>query len=150
MSNVDDLFIREAYYVAERATCDRKHVGCVIVQDRSILSSGWNTSPKGSPTCDQAGHIMVNGSCVRTVHAEVMAIGRAARWGDRLHMSTSYQTVLPCYNCLKLLHTAGVYRVVYAEDYDVKLWGWPVPLNEDGTVEGFQRIQVVKWKGSQP
>ena len=56
--------------VATRSTCDRKHVGAVIVREKTILSTGYNGSIKGLPHCDEAGHEMVDGHCVRTTHAE--------------------------------------------------------------------------------
>ena len=41
--------------VATRSTCDRKHVGAVIVRDKTILSTGYNGSIKGLPHCEDAG-----------------------------------------------------------------------------------------------
>jgi hypothetical protein len=35
----DEYFMRIAEVVASRATCDRKHVGAVIVRDKSILAT---------------------------------------------------------------------------------------------------------------
>ena len=37
------------WLVATRATCDRKHVGAVLVRDRTILSTGYNGSIRGLP-----------------------------------------------------------------------------------------------------
>ena len=80
-----------ARQVATRATCDRKHVGAVLVRDRTILSTGYNGSIRGMPHCDEVGHMMENGHCVATVHAEANAILQAAkngvahRRGDDLH-----------------------------------------------------------------
>ena len=62
-----------ARQVASRATCDRKHVGALLVRDRIILSTGYNGSIRGLPHCDEAGHMMENGHCVATVHAEANA-----------------------------------------------------------------------------
>ena len=53
----DDYFMAMARVVATRASCDRKHVGAVLVgPDRTVLSSGYNGSPRGLPHCDDAGH----------------------------------------------------------------------------------------------
>ncbi|NLW33593.1 MAG: hypothetical protein GXY77_19270, partial [Fibrobacter sp.] len=38
----DEYFMQIAKQVASRSTCDRKHVGAVIVRDRTILSTGYN------------------------------------------------------------------------------------------------------------
>ena len=46
--------------VATRSTCDRKHVGAVIVRDKTLLSTGYNGSIRGLPHCDEVGHEMEN------------------------------------------------------------------------------------------
>ena len=79
--NWDDYFMRIAEVVASRATCDRKHVGAVIVRDRTILSTGYNGSIRGLPHCDEVGHLMEDGHCVATIHAEANAIIQAAKNG---------------------------------------------------------------------
>lgn len=97
-----------ATLVATRSTCDRMHVGCVIVRDNIILSTGYNGSLRGAKHCDDAGHEMVDGHCVRTVHAEVNAICQAARLGIKLDGATAYVTHEPCHRCAKALWQAGV------------------------------------------
>ena len=74
-------FMNIARQVATRSTCDRKQVGAVIVRDKTILSTGYNGSIRGLSHCDEDGHLMENGHCVRTVHAEANAIAQAARHG---------------------------------------------------------------------
>lgn len=115
----DEYFIGIARAVAERATCDRKHVGAVLVRDRQIVATGYNGSVRGQPHCDDAGHLMVDGHCVRTVHAEMNALVQAARTGAAVEGSTLYVTAFPCHLCAKLLANAGVVRVVFAEAYRV-------------------------------
>lgn len=106
-----------AISVAERSTCDRKHVGCVLVWDRGILCSGYNGSVVGAPHCDTDGHLLENGHCTRTVHAEANAIARAAKHGTRINGATAYVTATPCPACEKLLKNAGVVRIVVGERY---------------------------------
>ena len=59
-------FMNIAKEVATRSTCDRKHVGAVIVRDKTILSTGYNGSIKGLKHCDEIGHEMIDGHCVRS------------------------------------------------------------------------------------
>ena len=66
-------FMNIAHQAATRSTCDRKHVGAVIVRDKTILSTGYNGSIRGMPHCDDVGHLMEDGHCVATVHAEANA-----------------------------------------------------------------------------
>lgn len=119
-----------AAVVASRATCDRKHVGAVIVSaDKNILATGYNGSVPGTAHCDDAGHMMVfdpntsRESCVRTVHAEANAIAQAAKHGSALAGGTIYTTASPCWPCFKLIASAGIKRIVFGELYkDERIW----------------------------
>ena len=115
----DDYFINIALAVAERSTCDRANVGAVLVRDKRILTTGFNGSPSGLPHCDSAGHLLVDGHCVRTIHAETNAIIQAALHGVSTKDATCYVTHFPCINCTKTLINAGVIRIVYLNDYRI-------------------------------
>ena len=110
-------FMNIARQAATRATCDRKHVGAVIVRDRTILSTGYNGSIRGMPHCDDVGHWMENGHCVATVHAEANAMIQAAKNGVRLDGAELYTTASPCWACFKLIANAGIRTIYYGEFY---------------------------------
>ena len=112
-----DYFMNIAREVATRSTCDRKHVGAVIVRDKTILSTGYNGSIKGLPHCDEVGCEMVDGHCVRTTHAEANAIVQAAKNGIQINQSEIYVTASPCYDCFKLIANAGINVIYYDEFY---------------------------------
>lgn len=112
----DLYFMDIAEKVAERSTCDRLSVGCVIVKNRRIVSTGYNGSISGTEHCDDVGHLYNDqGRCIRTIHAEQNAILFAER--DELKGATVYCTHQPCENCAKLLVQAGVKRIVYKHEY---------------------------------
>ncbi|GIS53820.1 dCMP deaminase [bacterium] len=113
----ETYFMNIAREVATRSTCDRKHVGAVIVRDKTILSTGYNGSIKGLPHCDEAGHEMVEGHCVRTTHAEANAIVQAAKNGVKIDSAEIYVTASPCYNCFKLIANSGIKIIYYHEFY---------------------------------
>ncbi len=106
-----------AFTVAQRSTCDRAHVGAVLVRDRRILTTGYNGSPAGLPHCDDVGHLMIDGHCVRTLHAEQNAIIQAALHGVSIQGATAYVTHQPCLTCAKMIINAGIRQVIYAGDY---------------------------------
>lgn len=112
-----EYFMNIAEQVSTRSTCDRRHVGAVIVRDRTILSTGYNGSLPGTPHCDDAGHDIENGHCVRTVHAEANAIAQAAKNGVRIEGSELYVTSSPCLTCFKLVANSGIKMVYYKEVY---------------------------------
>jgi dCMP deaminase len=113
----DEYFMNIARVVASRATCDRKHVGAVLVRDRTILSTGYNGSIRGLRHCSEEGHMMEDGHCVRTVHAEANAIIQAAKNGVAIDGATCYTTASPCWPCFKLIANSGCARIVFGEFY---------------------------------
>ncbi len=113
----DEYFMNIAREVATRSTCDRKHVGAVIVRDKTILSTGYNGSVRGLGHCDEVGHMIVDGHCVRTIHAEMNAIIQAAKNGTAIEGAGIYVTASPCWSCFKSIANAGVRRIVYGEFY---------------------------------
>lgn len=136
----DEYFMEMAYVVAKRATCDRKHVGAVLVdRDNRIVATGYNGSAHGMPHCDDEGHLLKNidgrDSCIRTLHAESNAIDYAGKNSDG---GTIYTTCIPCYDCAKRIVNAGIVYVAYDEFYESR--------NTDMTLQYFKdaRVTVVK------
>ncbi|HTJ27816.1 MAG TPA: cytidine/deoxycytidylate deaminase family protein [Candidatus Limnocylindria bacterium] len=113
----DEYFMEIARTVATRATCPRASVGAVLTRDRRILTTGYNGAPRGVPHCTQVGCMMVDAHCQRAVHAEANAIVQGALHGVSLEGATAYCTHQPCAGCSKLLISAGVVRIVYADAY---------------------------------
>jgi dCMP deaminase len=113
----DEYFMNIAIQAATRSTCDRKHVGAVIVRDKTILSTGYNGSIRGLPHCDDIGHMMENDHCVATVHAEANAIIQAAKHGTSINGADIYVTASPCWDCFKLIANSGIKRIFYHEFY---------------------------------
>ncbi|MHA1993131.1 MAG: deoxycytidylate deaminase [Candidatus Hodarchaeales archaeon] len=110
-------FMKIASQVGTRSTCDRKNVGAVIVRDKTILSTGYNGSIRGLAHCDEEGHMMDEGHCVRTVHAEANAIAQAAKNGVNLSGAEIFITSSPCWTCFKLLANSGIVKITYGEFY---------------------------------
>lgn len=113
----DQYFLDIAKMAATRGTCDRKRVGAVIVVNRSIVSTGYNGSMPGRPHCDDIGHQMEDGHCIRTVHAEANAIVQAARFGVSIQNASIYVSCSPCWQCAKMIASAGIKKVFFGETY---------------------------------
>lgn len=113
----DEYFMEIARVVSSRATCDRKHVGAVIERERTILSTGYNGSIRGLAHCDEVGHMMEEGHCVRTIHAEANSIIQAAKNGVNIDGATIYTTASPCWPCFKVIANSGIRRIVFQEFY---------------------------------
>ncbi len=109
-----------AKIIAQRATCDRKKVGSVLIDtNHRIVATGYNGAPHGQPHCDDVGHELkvIDGreSCIRTLHAESNALDYAGRHAMGC---TFYTTVIPCYDCAKRIVNVGVEKVFYGEYYE--------------------------------
>ncbi len=113
----DEYFMQIARTVATRATCPRLSVGCVLVREHRILTTGYNGAPRGVAHCTEAGCIVVNEHCARATHAEANAIVQGALHGVSLAGSLAYCTHQPCVNCSKLLISAGLQKIVYDMGY---------------------------------
>lgn len=115
-------FMGMAWLASLRSTCDRLHVGAVLVRDNHVLATGYNGAPSGWQSCDEAGHELRNidgrESCVRTIHAEENAIIQCAIYGINTVRATLYTTASPCYDCAKRVAQAGIGAVKYALAYD--------------------------------
>lgn len=124
-----DYFMDLAKMIATRATCDRLHVGCVIVSNKNIvLATGYNGSVVGASHCDDVGHLMIDNHCVRTVHAEANAISCAAKYGHALDESIAYVTHEPCLTCFKLLVNSGIRKIYFDQFYNINAY----PLIQSG------------------
>jgi dCMP deaminase len=110
-------FMNLAVQAATRSTCPRKHVGAIIVRDKTVLSTGYNGSIRGAPHCTEVGCLMENSHCIRTVHAEANALVQAACHGISLKDAQIYVTASPCFNCFKLIVNAGIRSVYFGEFY---------------------------------
>ncbi len=113
----DEYFMSTALLIASRSSCDRLHVGCVMVsggsQAQRIVAAGYNGYLPGAPHISR----IRDGHEQGTVHAEQNAISDAARRGVSLDDATCYITHFPCINCAKILAAAGIRHIRYHWNY---------------------------------
>jgi dCMP deaminase len=110
----DKAYMRMAKEWGKLSHCERKQVGAIIVKDRMIISDGYNGSPTGFDNCceDEDGYTKWY-----VLHAEANAILKVAASTQSCEGATLYITLSPCRECSKLIHQAGIKRVVYLEKY---------------------------------
>jgi len=119
MSNIkqlkyDKAYLRMAKEWAKLSYCDRRQVGAIIVKDRMIISDGYNGTPTGFENIceDDKGYTKWY-----VLHAEANAILKVAASTQSCKGATLYVTLSPCQGCSKLIHQAGIKRVVYSTQY---------------------------------
>ena len=110
----DLAYLKMARTWGELSHCHRKKVGALIVKDRMIISDGYNGTPSGfeNPCEDEE-----NYTKWYVLHAEANAILKVAASTQSCAGATLYLTLSPCRECSKLIHQAGIKRVVYSKKY---------------------------------
>jgi len=110
----DKAYLRIAREWGKLSHCQRKQVGALIVKDRMIISDGYNGTPTGfeNPCEDEEGYTKWY-----VLHAEANAILKVAASTQSCRGATLYITLSPCKECSKLIHQAGIVRVVYSNAY---------------------------------
>lgn len=147
----DQWGIQLAQVTAQRATCLRRAVGCVLVNERGhVLATGYNGVASGLPHCnEEVGGKLVgafggswynvpnhphacsgakspsgtNLDCCQAIHAEQNALMQCR---DVHSIHTCYTTTSPCVTCVKLLMNTSCQRIVFLDEYiqpeAKKLW----------------------------
>ncbi|MFD0896950.1 ComE operon protein 2 [Loigolactobacillus binensis] len=113
----DQYFMLQAVLTSSRSTCPRATVGAAIVRDRRVIASGYNGSVSGDEHCLDVGCYLVDGHCLRTIHAEMNAILQCAKFGAATEGAEIYVTHFPCLQCTKMLIQAGIKAINYLKDY---------------------------------
>lgn len=110
----DIAYLRMAQEWAKLSHCERKQVGALIVKGRMIISDGFNGTPSGFDNrCEDEDGL----TKWEVLHAEANAILKVASSTQSAEGATLYITLSPCQQCSKLIHQAGITRVVYSNAY---------------------------------
>ena len=109
----EEYFKQLTELTATRSSCNRLHVGCIIVRENRIVAQGYNGFLPGCPHKS----IVRNNHEQATVHAEQNAIADCAKRGVNCNESTAYITHYPCIICTRILLAAGIKEIKYINDY---------------------------------
>lgn len=110
----DKAYLKMALEWSKLSYCKRRQVGALIVKDKMIISDGYNGTPTGFENiCEDE----QNNTKWYVLHAEANAIMKVASSTQSCQGSTLYITMSPCQQCSKLIHQAGIVRVVYHNKY---------------------------------
>lgn len=137
----DQYFMAQSHLLATRSTCTRLTVGATIVRDKRIIAGGYNGSISGGVHCVDEGCYVIDGHCVRTIHAEMNAILQCAKFGVSTADAEIYVTHFPCLQCCKAIIQSGIKTVYYASDY--KNHPYAVELYESAGVE-TKKVELEK------
>lgn len=114
----DEYFMATAALISTRSSCERLHVGCVVVtsgeRKNRLVAAGYNGHLPGTPHASR----LRDGHEQSTVHAEQNAIADAARRGSSVEGCLAYVTHYPCINCAKIMAASGIAEIKYHRDYN--------------------------------
>lgn len=105
-------YILEAYLVSTRSLDAQTQCGCVLVRNKRIIGSGYN-----SFVGDIKDNVLPNlrpGKYDFMIHSEHNAVLNCAKHGISCDGATAYVTGQPCFNCLQYMYQAGVRNIYYA------------------------------------
>jgi len=108
------MYMDVANRIGKMSYSKRFQVGALLVKDDNILSFGYNGTPRGWDNCCETEEETTK---PEVLHAESNAIAKVARTTSNSEGSTLYTTLSPCYECAKMIHQAGVVRVIYEYPY---------------------------------
>ena len=134
----DLIYLRMAHEWSKNSCCKRKQVGSIIVNNHKIISDGYNGMPKGFDNRCEDEH--TGETKWNVLHAEANALMKLTHSSDSAIGSTVYLTFSPCRECSKLMHQAGVTRMVFTRTHSnveglhflhnggVDIWRYPESL----------------------
>ena len=142
-----EYFMQQALALAQEAAVHGEvPVGCVIVKDKRIMTTGYNGAPAGLKTCRERGECMRDRLGIQSgtraelcyaIHAEQNAIIQAAKVGVSTEGATIYITLQPCVICAKMLVNAGITRIVHRGEY-------PDPLSQSILAEAGIEVMAME------
>ena len=117
----EHTMLKLAATIAERSTCRRRKVGCVLVDEHGrLLSMGHNGVPMGQPHCLEhpcKGAELASGvglDLCHAVHAEQNALLFCQ---DVMKIESCYVTTSCCVTCVKILLNTSCQEIVFLEEY---------------------------------
>lgn len=131
-------YLNIAKAVSGRSTCLRKHYGSVIVNNDSIISTGYNGAPRNTKNCSDLCECRreklniprgEHYEMCRSVHSEMNAIINASReemngatlflYGYDVRNRCIVEDLDSCQLCKKIIINAGIKNVVFARPNDL-------------------------------
>lgn len=113
--------MRMAYLVAQKSHDPRTKIGSVLVRDKAVVATGYNSFPrriKDSPEryADRELKLKI------VAHSEANTILTSARFGIRTEGTTLYTFGHPCHGCSVSIIQGGVCEVVTHKQWPDLAW----------------------------
>lgn len=124
----DRYFMELANLASQRSNCMKRRVGCILVNNKRIIATGYNGTPRGIRNCNEGGCSRCNevttSGCGNNLdlclclHAEENALLEAGRkLIEKEGETILYCNTCPCLGCSKKIVQVGVKEVIYSQEY---------------------------------
>lgn len=124
--DTNDYFMQIAWQISRKATCARRAVGCILVdQHNRVLATGYNGVPMGDVHCSEVtdeesyctSRAVASGQGLEgcmAIHAEQNALMQCS---DVMCIEVAYVTTAPCLFCTRMLLNTTCKAIVFSESY---------------------------------
>lgn len=91
----DQYFMQLASLAAQRSNCMKRRVGCVLVRERRVISTGYNGTPRNLKNCNEGGcQYHPSGKRPKESEAELRRC-KMQQWPESRH-EPCYMSMSPC------------------------------------------------------
>ena len=147
-------YLKIAEFTGQNSRAVRKKVGCIFVNQQNILADGFNGTPSGfNNACEDPETGLTNDY---VIHAEMNAISKVAKLNISTDGATAYVTLSPCQNCMNVMVSAGIKRVVFSKLHssvnklsnyldNVEIVYYPIEIYGDSIYETLKNIRQNNW-----
>lgn len=115
INKYDLIYLKIAIEWSKLSYCVKKKVGVIIVKNNTIISNGYNETPRGFEKKCEDKHGKTKWY---VLHAEANAILKVSTSTQSCEGSFLYSTLSPCKECSKLIHQAKIKKVIYIQEHD--------------------------------
>jgi deoxycytidylate deaminase len=108
----DENLMRATLLVTRNSICMSGYMGCILVNPKNLAGNNCSSKTLTESIVGVATNRPLYTNLESDVHAEIGALGQAARLGNATEGCTAYITMPPCKTCFGALQAAGIRRIV--------------------------------------
>lgn len=134
LTKTEKAYFKAAKAVSELSDYYHHKLGCVIVKNHHIISSGYNSSTKCDPIQARLDTNKYGCECPGKVHAELSAllpfiknkenISGSSIFVYRQHKNGTLAKAKPCSNCETVIRAMGIKKVYYTDENGFVMEKW--------------------------
>ena len=131
----DEYFMRMCYLIAQKSHDPKTRIGSVLVRDRNIIATGYNSFPRNIKDLPERYN---DRELKRKIinHSEENTILTSARLGINTSNTTLYTFGIPCVSCCKILLQGSVIEIVTHNQ-------WPNLIHNQEWVESIKLSKML-------